>query len=57
MSEVNASEDALRGWDPRRRAALESVWQEFSRVDAHDLSAELISERRREAAAADEPRS
>jgi len=50
--------DVLKGWDPRRRAALESIWEEFHRAGAHgeDLSAELIAERRREAAVADEQR-
>lgn len=54
MSGAEAVEDPLAGWDPRRRAALESVWQLF---DAHEsatsLSDELILERRLEAEAED----
>ena len=44
----------MAGWDPRRRAALEAVWDQF-REAAGDvsLSDELIADRRREAAADD----
>ena len=47
-----ASGDPLAGWDPRRRAALEDIWERFQRAagDA-SLSDELIAERRREAEA------
>jgi hypothetical protein len=55
MSESGAAtDDPLRGWDPRRRAALERIWADFDQAagDAN-LSDELIAERRQEAAAED----
>ena len=46
--------DALAGWDPDRRAALEKVWARFERAaGVTSLSEELIADRRREAAAED----
>jgi hypothetical protein len=50
-----ANDDPLAGWDPRRRAALESLWQAFKDAggDEVSLSDELIAERRVEAAAED----
>ena len=50
-----ANDDPLAGWDPRRRAALEALWQAFKEAggDAVSLSDELIAERRLEAAAED----
>jgi hypothetical protein len=47
--------DPLAGWDPRRRAALESLWQTFKEAggDEVSLSDELIAERHLEAAAGD----
>ena len=49
------NDDPLAGSDPRRRAALESLWQAFreARGDAVSLSDELIADRRLEAAAED----
>ena len=49
------NDDPLAGWDPRRRAALESLWQAFKDAggDEVSLSDELIAERRLEAAAED----
>jgi hypothetical protein len=46
------SDDPLAGWDPRRRAALESLWRAFKKAggDEVSLSDELIAERRIEAA-------
>jgi hypothetical protein len=43
-----ANDDPLAGWDPRRRAALESLWQAFKDAggDEVSLSDELIAERR-----------
>ncbi len=54
MSESGTVQDPLAGWDPRRRAALERLWERF-RVAAGEvcLSDELVAERRLEAAAAD----
>jgi hypothetical protein len=48
----SAGDEPLAGWDPRRRAALEAVWDQFQQAagDA-SLSDELIADRRREAAA------
>jgi hypothetical protein len=44
------------GWDPRRRAALEAVWDQFRRAAGDvSLSDELIADRKREAAADDAP--
>ena len=43
-----ANDDPLAGWDPRRRAALEALWQAFKDAGGDD---ELIAERRLEAAA------
>ncbi len=50
-----ANDDPLAGWDPRRRAALESLWRAFKDAggDEVSLSDELIAERRLEAAAED----
>ena len=46
--------DALAGWDPDRRAALEEVWERFQRAAGDgSLSDELIADRRREASAED----
>jgi hypothetical protein len=46
--------EPLAGWDPRRRAALEAVWDQFHKVAGDvSLSDELIGDRRREAAADD----
>jgi hypothetical protein len=49
------NDDPLAGWDPRRRAALESLWQAFKKAggDEVSLSDELIAERHLEAAAED----
>jgi hypothetical protein len=49
------SDDPLAGWDPRRRAALEALWQAFKEAggDEVSLTDELIAERRVEAAAED----
>ena len=48
--------DPLAGWDPRRRAALEAVWEQFQQAAGDvSLSDELIADRRREAAADDAP--
>jgi hypothetical protein len=42
--------------DPRRRAALEAVWDQFQEAAGDvSLSDELIADRRREAAADDTP--
>ncbi len=53
MSERGAVEDPLAGWDPRRRASLERLWQRFHEA-AGDvrLSDELLAERRQENSAA-----
>ena len=49
-----AGGEPLAGWDPRRRAALEAVWDQFQRAAGDvSLSEELIADRRREAAAED----
>lgn len=56
MSESGpAEDDPLRGWDPRRRAALERIWQEFENAVGAmvSLGDELIAERRLEAAGED----
>jgi hypothetical protein len=46
--------EPLAGWDPRRRAALEAVWDQFQRAAGDvSLSEELIADRRGEAAAED----
>ena len=49
------NDDPLAGWDPRRRAALEALWQAFKDAggDEVSLSDELLAERRLEAAAED----
>jgi hypothetical protein len=48
--------EPLAGWDPRRRAALELVWEQFQQAAGDvSLSDELIADRRREAAADDAP--
>lgn len=52
VSQATTPTDPLQGWDFRRRAALEQVWEQFTRAGASgvSLSEELIAERRREAA-------
>ena len=53
MSESGAVEDPLAGWDPRRRASLERLWERFRKAAGEvRLSDELVAERRSEAAAA-----
>ena len=48
--------EPLAGWDPRRRAALEAVWEQCQQAAGDvSLSDELIADRRREAAADDAP--
>jgi hypothetical protein len=50
----SSAAEPLAGWDPRRRAALEAVWDQFQRAAGGvSLSDELIADRRREAAAED----
>lgn len=53
MSQPSTPDQVLAGWDPRRRTALEQVWEQFARAGANgvSLSEELIAERRAEAAA------
>ena len=53
MSERGTVDDILTGWDPRRRAALERIWQRY-REAAGDvrLSDELVAERRQNTDAA-----
>jgi hypothetical protein len=48
-------DDPLAGWDPRRRAALEALWQACKDAGGDEVSRsdELIAERRLEAAAED----
>src|SRR3712207_9146258 len=54
MSESGTVEDPLAGWDPRRRASLERLWERFRDAAGEvRLSNELVAERRLEAAAAD----
>ncbi len=56
MGESGAAEDdPLRGWDPRRRAALERLRQQFKEAGGDQVSLvdELIAERRLEAAVED----
>jgi hypothetical protein len=54
MSGVDAVDDPLAGWDPRRRAALEDLWELLARQPhSPNLSEELIAERRLEAEAED----
>jgi hypothetical protein len=50
-----AKDDPLAGWDPRRRAALESLWRAFKDAGGDEVSLidELIAERRLQAAAED----
>ena len=52
-------DDPLLGWDPRRRAALERLWDTFAAAGGNEvtLSGELISEHRAEAKAEDHPAS
>lgn len=52
MSQATTPTDPLQGWDSRRRAALEQVWEQFARAGLRgvNLSEELIAERRQEAA-------
>ena len=54
MSEAPV-DDPLAGWDPRRRAALERLWDTFAAAGGQEtsLSEELIGERRAEAKAED----
>ena len=49
-------DDPLVGWDPRRRAALERLWDTFAAAGGNgtNLSGELISKRRAEAEAEDD---
>ena len=48
--------EPLAGWDPRRRAALEAVWEQFQQAAGDvSLSDELIADRLREATADDAP--
>lgn len=51
MSEASPLDDPLAGWEPRRREALERLWDAFSDAGARErsLSDELISERRADA--------
>ena len=54
MSESGKVQDPLAGWDPRRRASLERLWERFRGAAGEvRLSDELVAERRLEAAAAD----
>ena len=55
MSGVDAVEDPLAGWDPRRRSALEDLWELFTpqKVREPYVSDELVMERRLEAEAED----
>jgi hypothetical protein len=55
MSTTDATDDPLAGWDPRRRAALQELWNLFDEAGGKDvsLSDELIAERRLAAAAED----
>ena len=54
MSEAPV-DDPLVGWDPRRRTALERLWETFAAAGGNgtNLSGELISERQAEAEAED----
>ena len=54
MNEAHV-DDPLVGWDPRRRAALERLWDTFAAAGGGEakLSDELIGERRAEAEAED----
>jgi len=53
VSERGTVEDPLAGWDPRRRASLERIWQRF-REAAGDvrLGDELVAQRRQDTDAA-----
>jgi hypothetical protein len=54
MRESGTVQDPLEGWEPRRRASLERLWERFREAAGEArLSDELIAERRLEAAAAD----
>lgn len=54
MTASASGAEPLAGWDPRRRAALEAVWDQFHHAAGDvSLSDELIADRRREAAADD----
>lgn len=56
MSASSSGAEPLAGWDPRRRAALEAIWDQFRDAAGNvSLSDELIGDRRREAAADDAP--
>ncbi|RFU21915.1 hypothetical protein [Geodermatophilus marinus] len=53
MIERGTVDDPLVGWDPRRRAALERIWQRFREAGADvRLIDELVAERRQDARAA-----
>jgi hypothetical protein len=54
MSKSGRVQDPLAGWDPRRRASLERLWERFREAAGEvRLSDELVGERRREVAAVD----
>ncbi len=54
MSESGTVQDPLAGWDPRRRAALERLWERFGEASGGvRLSDEVIADRRREVTATD----
>lgn len=55
MNQIPSGDDPLAGVDPRRREALEKLWSSFADagVNEHNLSDELIANRRQEAAAED----
>jgi hypothetical protein len=57
VSDDDTADDPLAGWDPRRRAALEHIRQQFKEAggDKVSLVDELIAERRAQAAAEDGP--
>lgn len=56
MTASASGAEPLAGWDPRRRAALEAVWDQFQHAAGNvSLSEELIADRRREVAAEDAP--
>lgn len=55
MSEPGSVDDPLVGWDPRRREALQRLWDAFAAAGGSkaSLTAELIEEHRAEAEAED----
>ena len=54
MSESGTVRAPLAGWDPRRRAALERLWERFGEASGGvRLSDEVIADRRREVTATD----